>query len=282
MDKLKLGSGKRLRTEALAETALPVPYDAAAMPGASLLGTDGRIYTSIKIGETYQWSKAPASLSTGELLLGEIASPRTDFLVSLNVGGVQFVPALQIEGEAGEASSLSMISTGTDLSDWGPRLLIGKARGQSGAVENNDPTAILLFMGHDGTNLIAGAGITTEVDGTPATADMPMELYLRTRQQGAAGPARRVTITPTGNVLINNTTGTERLSVTGNIQLTSTSGSYRVGTNNVVGSRKTGWANPTGTATRTAFDTATVAVSDLAQRVKALIDDLTSHGLIGA
>jgi hypothetical protein len=52
----------------------------------------------------------------------------------------------------------------------------------------------------------------------------------------------------------------------------------------VVGARRTGWTNATGTATRTAFDTATVTLPELAQRVKALIDDLhntTGHGLIG-
>lgn len=53
----------------------------------------------------------------------------------------------------------------------------------------------------------------------------------------------------------------------------------------VVKPRKTGWTVATGTATRTAFDTATVTLSQLAERVKALIDDLHStagHGLIGA
>lgn len=50
----------------------------------------------------------------------------------------------------------------------------------------------------------------------------------------------------------------------------------------VVGSRRTGWASPTGAATRTAFATSTVTVAQLAERVKALIDDLTAHGLIGA
>ncbi len=50
----------------------------------------------------------------------------------------------------------------------------------------------------------------------------------------------------------------------------------------VVGSRKTGWAAPTGTATRTTFATSTVTTELLAQRVKALIDDLISHGLIGS
>ncbi len=49
----------------------------------------------------------------------------------------------------------------------------------------------------------------------------------------------------------------------------------------VVGARATGWAAMTGTATRTAYDTATVTTTQLAERVKALIDDLRSHGLIG-
>lgn len=43
-----------------------------------------------------------------------------------------------------------------------------------------------------------------------------------------------------------------------------------------------GWAAATGTATRTAFDTATVTTELLAQRVKALIDDLLTRQVIGA
>jgi hypothetical protein len=49
----------------------------------------------------------------------------------------------------------------------------------------------------------------------------------------------------------------------------------------VVGARQTGWAAATGTAIRTTFATSTVTTEQLAQRVKALIDDLTTHGLIG-
>jgi hypothetical protein len=56
---------------------------------------------------------------------------------------------------------------------------------------------------------------------------------------------------------------------------------YRVNGTNVVGSRITGWGAPTGTSSRGAFDTGIVTLSALAQRVKALIDDLTTHGLIG-
>lgn len=59
---------------------------------------------------------------------------------------------------------------------------------------------------------------------------------------------------------------------------------FQVNSVNVVGARKTGWATATGTATRTTFDTATVTTAQLAERVKALIDDLhgtAGHGLIG-
>lgn len=50
----------------------------------------------------------------------------------------------------------------------------------------------------------------------------------------------------------------------------------------VLNARRTGWTAPTGTATRTTFATSTVTTAQLAERVKALIDDLITHGLIGA
>jgi hypothetical protein len=62
-------------------------------------------------------------------------------------------------------------------------------------------------------------------------------------------------------------------------------GAIKVNDNNIISGRRTGWAIATGTATRTTFDTATVTLPLLAQRVKALIDDLhitAGHGLIGA
>jgi hypothetical protein len=54
---------------------------------------------------------------------------------------------------------------------------------------------------------------------------------------------------------------------------------------NAAVSKRTGWAAATGTATRTTFDTATVTLSQLAERVKALIDDFystTGYGLLNA
>lgn len=52
--------------------------------------------------------------------------------------------------------------------------------------------------------------------------------------------------------------------------------------NTLLGTRKTGWGSPTGTATRTTFATSSVTLPQLAERLKALIDDLKSHGLIGS
>jgi hypothetical protein len=64
-----------------------------------------------------------------------------------------------------------------------------------------------------------------------------------------------------------------------------TNGEVYIQTTRVLSTRKTGWSTATGTATRTSFDTTTVTTEELAQRVKALIDDLYStagHGLIGS
>ncbi|BBD56498.1 hypothetical protein NIES204_38280 [Planktothrix agardhii NIES-204] len=80
------------------------------------------------------------------------------------------------------------------------------------------------------------------------------------------------------NVGIGTTNPSQKLDVGGSAKATS----FVVGTNQVVSARRTGWAAPTGTATRTTFAPATVTLPQLAERVKALIDDLMSHGLIGA
>lgn len=59
-------------------------------------------------------------------------------------------------------------------------------------------------------------------------------------------------------------------------------GAVSVGGGQVVAARRTGWSAPSGTASRATFDTASVTTEALAERVKALIDDLAAHGLIGS
>jgi hypothetical protein len=89
----------------------------------------------------------------------------------------------------------------------------------------------------------------------------------------------RMRIDANGNVGINDTAPAYHLDVNGDANVT---GVLRVDDTQVVTNRRTGWAAPTGTATRTTFATSTVTTAQLAERVKALIDDLTTHGLIGA
>lgn len=50
----------------------------------------------------------------------------------------------------------------------------------------------------------------------------------------------------------------------------------------VLSGRKTGWGVPAGLTSKATFDVDTVTTPQLAQRVAALINDLTNHGLIGA
>lgn len=56
----------------------------------------------------------------------------------------------------------------------------------------------------------------------------------------------------------------------------------RIDGTKVVEVRKRGWGVPTGTATKSSFNTTTVTTAQLAERLKALIDDLAAHGLIGS
>jgi hypothetical protein len=93
------------------------------------------------------------------------------------------------------------------------------------------------------------------------------------------GGNERMRIASNGNVGINDAAPAYHLDVNGDANVT---GVWRVDDTQVVTNRRTGWAAPTGTATRTAFATSTVTTAQLAERVKALIDDLTTHGLIGA
>ncbi len=91
--------------------------------------------------------------------------------------------------------------------------------------------------------------------------------------------AERMRIQYDGGVGIGDISPSYKLDVNGSVNTTSI---YRVDGTQVLTNRQTGWGSPTGTATRTTFATGTVTLPQLAERVHALIDDLTTHGLIGA
>lgn len=114
-----------------------------------------------------------------------------------------------------------------------------------------------------------------------AADSVPRQVFwtYNTTSGGTGGANIILTMTADKRVGVNTSAPGYPLDVAGDVNST---GVYRVSGTQVVGARKTGWAAATGTATRTTFATSTVTTAQLAERVKALIDDLTTHGLIGA
>ena len=110
------------------------------------------------------------------------------------------------------------------------------------------------------------AEIWAEVAGTTSPTSIPSRIVIATCASGSTTSSNTVIITPEGHVDLARNSSAE----------------LRVNGTKVVKARQTGWTAATGTATRTAFATSSVSTQDLAERVKALIDDLISHGLIGA
>jgi hypothetical protein len=102
----------------------------------------------------------------------------------------------------------------------GSELILVKSRGTSlnsnTIVQNGDELGNLYFSGTDGTNIIIGAGIRGEVDGTPGTNDMPGRLLFLTTADGASSATERARIDSSGNLLVGtSTSGNSRLYVVG-------------------------------------------------------------------
>lgn len=283
MDKIKTASGRRLRQEGLRETTLPIPYDPAAMPGAVVLASNGRVYRSLRDGAAYQWREVIAATANGEVVLGA-ESPRQTFVVIPSSGFPYSTctPRLQTEGDTHSTSSAAVVRTGN--SNDPARFFIGRVRTIS-AVEG-DPIGSLNFSGTDGYSdtLFPGISLTVTAEAGGSAGDAPMTLVFRTRPAGGGTSALlgRMRIKSDGKIKINTTLGTEQLAIAGSVELISATDKLVVAGAGVVGARKAGWTAPTGTATRSAFDTSTATATQLAERLKALIDDLISHGLIGA
>ena len=96
---------------------------------------------------------------------------------------------------------------------------------------------------------------------------------VRWRTMVAGALATRMTL---GGGLVLGATGTDFGAGT----INATNGFY-CNASKVVGGRLTGWGAWTGTAVRTSFATGSATTLDCARAIKALIDDLITHGLIG-
>jgi hypothetical protein len=144
-----------------------------------------------------------------------------------------------------------------------------------GAVEGRGYDGSIFTVSHAGIDFVAAENWSGAARGG--------KIAFRTTTNGSiTGAIIKMTLENSGALLIGGTTddGTNKLRVSGGITV-DTGNSYKVNNVAVVGATKSGWTAATGTATRTTFVTSTVTTEQLAQRVKALLDDLISHGLIG-
>jgi hypothetical protein len=156
--------------------------------------------------------------------------------------------------------------------------------GTFATVNNSDNIFRFGGYGDDGAAFREVGRIQLGVHAAPSSGIVPgrWDISVARASDGAITQSLRVS----ERVIVGTTTtdnGTDQFQVNGGMSVSS-GNVYKVNAVQVVKARITGWAVATGTPTRTTFDTTTVTLPQLAERVKALIDDLhgtAGHGLIG-
>jgi hypothetical protein len=177
---------------------LAVTSGPAALPGIAVSGdpntgiySPGADQLAISTGGT---NRAIID-SSGRLLVGT-SSARGNF----RIGATNYNSAQQLE----LASQGFQSFVGGSSSGGGPYLILAHQRsgavGGNTAVVSGDEMGTVSFHGADGTNLVIGAAIRGEVDGTPGANDMPGRLVFSTTADGAASSTERMRITSTGQM----------------------------------------------------------------------------------
>jgi hypothetical protein len=130
--------------------------------------------------------------SSGRLLVGT-SSARTIFDSTTSL--------IQVETTSNANRGISL--THNINSAAGTYLQFAKTRGSGNAIVSaNDVLGTIIFGGADGTNVIKGAQVLAEVDGTPGSNDMPGRLVFSTTADGASSPTERMRISADGTVTI--------------------------------------------------------------------------------
>jgi hypothetical protein len=139
--------------------------------------------------------------SSGRLLVGT-SSART------NIFNTVAAKLFQVESDGGTAGA-SLIRNSAD--GGSPDLVFGKSRsasvGGNTIVQSGDAVGSISFQGNDGSEFVAAASITAEIDGTPGANDMPGRLVFSTTADGASSATERMRIRSDGTTLIGKTAG---------------------------------------------------------------------------
>jgi hypothetical protein len=228
-----------------------------------------------------------AAIAGTKLADGGITDSKINASAAIALSKLASIPAGQVLlGNASNVPTATALSGDVTISNTGVTAI------GSGVIVNADISATAAIAGtkvspNFGTQnitttgqVLANAGTSTS-PGYSFTGDTNTGFTRPTTDSIALveGGVERMRLTNTGRVGIGTTSPAYHLDVNGDANVT---GVLRVDATQVVTNRRTGWAAPTGPATRTTFATSSVTTAQLAERVHALIDDLTAHGLIGS
>jgi len=175
----------------------------------------------------------------------------TDALSNVSIGSSTFNPAVQIEGDSNSTASLSI----TRQTNNAANLVLQRGVTGTPVVANNDVGQIS-FSGFDGTNYRNTAQISSEVDGTPGTDDMPGRLIFSTTASGSITPTERMRVTSDGKLGLGTSLPEALLHIApGNTSATSIGGrSISYGANLVSSSGRSGYLVRVGNNFTTAAD----------------------------
>jgi hypothetical protein len=146
-----------------------------------------------------------ARIDSSKRLLVGTSTARSNFFNS------DISTSLQLEEAGLNKGFASLVINRNDTG--GSALIFGKTRGtavgSNTIVNSGDDIGAILFSGADGAQLVNGASIAAQVDGTPGANDMPGRLVFSTTADGASSPTERMRITNGGDFYFNCTVTTK-------------------------------------------------------------------------
>ena len=228
--------------------------------------------TTVLIGDAQVTSAKIISLDAAKVTTGDLV-----------VGGSGHVGMIDVKNAA-NASFGWIGKSGSDYGAWFDSLWVGGTGPSNAKLRATGGSLELVFDSGDALTITTGSRyVGVNASGVRVALSSGSTTYSSLLE---------------GTIVTNDGTGAQAIMVSGSsqayvaadsggglqVQIRAVSGGTGLLVNGslVVQARRTGWTAATGTATRSGFTTSTATTQNVAEALKALIDDLLVHGLIAA